>query len=109
MPTLRQDAGPAVLPGHRSGASPTGFSVEATASGGDAARLQRAPEGPGQSPGGRGNQGVQGGRVRLVGCRVGAVVLGHGAVHPEVIGRSSAGTVAVRSGPWCRVTVTCGR
>jgi hypothetical protein len=39
--------------------------AQATASGGDAARLQRAPEGPGQSPGGRGHQVVQGGGVRL--------------------------------------------
>ena len=37
--------------------------LETTASGGDAARLQRAPEGPGQSAGGRGHQVVQGGGV----------------------------------------------
>jgi hypothetical protein len=87
--------------------------LETTVSGGDAARLQRAPEGPGQSPGGRGDQVVQGGRVRLGLLGTGAVMLGHRAVDPEgdrpVLGRSSAGTVAVRSGPRCRVTVTWER
>ena len=39
--------------------------LETTVSGGDAARLQRAREGPGQSAGGRGHQVVQGGGVRL--------------------------------------------
>jgi hypothetical protein len=57
--------------------------LETTVSGRDAARLQRAPEGSGQSPGGRGHQVVQGGRVRLAVPGIGAVVLGHGAVHPE--------------------------
>ena len=83
--------------------------LETTVSGGDATRLQRTPEGPGQSPGGRGHQVVQGGGVRLTVLGVGAVVLGHGAVDPKVSGRSSAGTVAVRSGPRCRVTVTWER
>ena len=57
--------------------------LETTVSGRDAARLQRAPEGPGQSPGGRGHQIVQGGGVRLLGCQVGAVVLGHRAMYAE--------------------------
>ena len=57
--------------------------LETTVSGWDAARLQRAPEGPGQSPGGRGHQIVQGGGVRLAVLGIGAVVLGHGAVYPE--------------------------
>jgi hypothetical protein len=57
--------------------------LETTVSGRDATRLQRAPEGPGQSPGGRGDQIVQRGRVRLAVLGVGAVVLGYGAVHPE--------------------------
>ena len=83
--------------------------VETTVSGGDAARLQRAPEGPGQSPGSRGHQVVQGGRMRLAVLGVSAVVLGHRAVDPEGHRRSSAGTVAVRSGPRCRVTVTWER
>ena len=52
--------------------------LETTVSGGDAARLQRAPEGSGQSAGGRGHQVVQGGGVRLTVLGVGAVVLGHG-------------------------------
>jgi Sigma-70 region 2 len=43
--------------------------LETTVSGRDAARLQRAPEGPGQSPGGRGHQVVQGGGVRLLVAR----------------------------------------
>jgi hypothetical protein len=83
--------------------------LETTVSGGDAARLQRAPEGPGQSAGGRGHQVVQGGGVRLAVLRVGAVVLGHGSVDPKVSGRSSVGIMAVRSGPRCRVTVTWER
>jgi hypothetical protein len=69
--------------------------LETTVSGGDAARLQRTPEGPGQSAGGRGHQVVQGGGVRLGLLRVGAVVLGHGPVHPEgerpVLGRDRGG------------------
>jgi hypothetical protein len=49
--------------------------LETTVSGGNAARLQRAPEGPGQSAGGCGHQVVQGGGVRLVALGVGAVML----------------------------------
>jgi hypothetical protein len=75
--------------------------LETTVSGGDAARLQRAPEGPGQSPGGRGHQVVQGGGVRLAVLGVAAVVLGHRAVDPE--GERPG------FGPRCRVTVTWER
>jgi hypothetical protein len=58
-------------------------------------RASSAREGPGQSPGGRGDQVVQDGGVRLAVLGVGAVVLGHGAVHPErdrlVLGRYRGG------------------
>jgi hypothetical protein len=57
--------------------------LETTVSCRDAARLQRAPEGPGQSPSGRGHQIVQGGGVRLLLGQVGAVVLGHRAMNAE--------------------------
>jgi uncharacterized protein (TIGR02453 family) len=69
--------------------------LETTASCRDPARLQRTPEGPGQSPGGRGHEIVQRGGVRLGLLRVGAVVLGDGAVDPEgdrsVLGRHRGG------------------
>src|SRR5215207_7142807 len=47
------------------------------------AGMPRAPEGPGRSAGGCGHQVVQGGGVWLGLLGVGAVVVGHGAVHPE--------------------------
>jgi hypothetical protein len=60
-----------------------GVAPETTASGRDPARLQRAPEGAGESTAGRGDHVVDGRGVGVVGVRGHAVVLGDGAVHPE--------------------------
>lgn len=60
-----------------------GIGPETTASGGDTARFQRAPERAGQSTGRRGHEVVKGGGVGRAGIRGHAVVLGHLAVDAE--------------------------
>lgn len=49
----------------------------------DAARLQRAPEGPGQSAGGRGNDVVEGRGVRRIVGRIHLIMLCDIGVDPE--------------------------
>lgn len=60
-----------------------GVCPETTASGGDPARFQRAPERAGQSTGRGGDDVVERGGVGRAGIRRHAVVLGHLAVHAE--------------------------
>jgi hypothetical protein len=60
-----------------------GVGPEATASGGDVARFERAPERADQSTGRRGYDVVERGRVRRRVVRGHAVMLGDLAVHPE--------------------------
>jgi hypothetical protein len=76
------------------------FSVgsETTVSGGDVARLERAPEGADQSTRGGGHDVVEGGRVR--GALIGrdAVVLGDFGVHPERHRVALGGEVGVAKG-----------
>ena len=76
---------------------------------GDRRGIERAPEGPRQSPSGGCHQVVQRGRLGLVLPGVDAVVLGDSAVHAEhdrlLEGREDSGAQRTP----CRVTVTCER
>jgi hypothetical protein len=82
---------------------------ETTASGRDPARLQRAPEGAGESTAGRGDHVVDGRRVGIVGVRGHAVVLGDGAVHPERHGVGRTRDARLPDGPAVAIDGHLGR
>lgn len=68
-----------------------GFRCEKPLARADAARFQRAPEGPGQSPGGSGDHVIE--RRRLLGLATArhAVVIRHLVVHAEEVRLGSTG------------------
>jgi hypothetical protein len=72
----------------------------------DSSRLQRAPEGAGQSPAGRRNDVIERRRVRRILVRIHAVVIGDLGVDTEVMGSFLPGTTASRTGPPFRVMAT---